>query len=561
MSFLKKIKTSTNKPNLIYPTFTHTCSNVIFIDMNVKDAQVFANSVNTNTYPIMYSSTATKTELLNVLQKTFTKIDRIGVVFSSTSIHVPPFLDNSPFFIKGNNKELVTLPSENVDFMVSIIKEFNVSYIDYLACNTLQYTDWVTYYEMLKKETGVVVGASNDKTGNIKYGGDWMMESTMQDIEYIYFTKSISYYKYLLDSPWVTGVFNPTTLVIDGQNMYVSNYGNNTISKITLTENGDANIVDLNWVPDTGIINPFGLAVKGQYLYVTFAGTPVITQINLENGIINNNWLSLPTFNAFGITIYGAYMYVCCTYGDLILKIDVDSASIVNDWVTGPILEPFTLIINEPYIYTSNLQGTIFQILLETGEVVNPNWATGLINPFGLAIDGPYMYVSSFDNNIGTTVSQLLLENGSMVNLDWAGGLAGPLGLAIFGQYLYVANFGNGSISRISLTPPIIWASPQPPIQFSNTPKQFFPGQEPLYSNQGPNIRNMYKRAFNITHTVENTVRKQYIGRTSDAYGRLNRIKSINVGKYAFGRLSQPVSTKSYDPTYVRSALKSVRNN
>ena len=131
--------------------------------------------------------------------------------------------------------------------------------------------------------------------------------------------------------------------------------------------------------------------------------------------------------------------------------------------------------------------------------------------------------------------------------------------LCLIEVYVYI--FGYTNIYAMSfLLPPL----PIPPIQFSytpNTPKQFFPEQEPLYSNQGPNIRNMYKRAFNITHTVENTVRKQYIGRTPDAYGRLNRIKSINVGKYAFGRLSQPVSTKSYDPTYVRSALKSVRNN
>jgi len=56
----------------------------------------------------------------------------------------------------------------------------------------------VNYYTLLTKETGVVVGASNDKTGNIKYGGDWIMESTSQDIELVYFGKSIKYYSYLL---------------------------------------------------------------------------------------------------------------------------------------------------------------------------------------------------------------------------------------------------------------------------------------------------------------------------------------------------------------------------
>ena len=46
-----------------------------------------------------------------------------------------------------------------------------------------------------------MIGASNDKTGNIKYGGDWIMESTSQDIEAVYFKQSIKYYSHLLDNP------------------------------------------------------------------------------------------------------------------------------------------------------------------------------------------------------------------------------------------------------------------------------------------------------------------------------------------------------------------------
>jgi hypothetical protein len=98
----------------------------------------------------------------------------------------------------------------------------------------------------------------------------------------------------------------------------------------------------------------------------------------------------------------------------------------------------------------------------------------------------------------------------------------------------------------------------------SFTPPQFFPGQEPIYSDQGANVRNMYKKVFNHTTTVETTIRKQYIGRSTDAYGRMNRIKSINVGKYAYVPGDKPTltsSTKSVNPSYVRSVLKQVRNN
>ena len=133
-------------------------------------------------------------------------------MFSNEEVHVKTFLDSKPFF---TNEEPYI---ENVGFIISVLREFSVKNIDYLACDTLNHPDWVNYYALLTKETGVIVGASRDKTGNIKYGGDWIMESTSENIAVIYFSKSIEYYRYLLgsasdflvavnidDSVWVTG--------------------------------------------------------------------------------------------------------------------------------------------------------------------------------------------------------------------------------------------------------------------------------------------------------------------------------------------------------------------
>ena len=175
-------------------------TNLLFIDDTVEEYQLFADSANAYTFPIIYSSTSTKHELFSLLQTTFTNsiIDRIGVVFTSNNGTIKTFLDSKPFFT--NDEPSVTPYSENVHFIISILKEFNVKNIDYLACDTLNYPIWENYYTLLTKETGVVVGASNDKTGNIKYGGDWIMESTSENIELVYFTRSIEYYSYLLDT-------------------------------------------------------------------------------------------------------------------------------------------------------------------------------------------------------------------------------------------------------------------------------------------------------------------------------------------------------------------------
>jgi alpha-tubulin suppressor-like RCC1 family protein len=86
----------------------------------------------------------------------------------------------------------------------------------------------VNYYGILTKVTGVTVGASNDRTGNIKYGGDWVMESTNQDIELIYFTQTIEYYQFLLDTGLFTlAILSNGTIYGCGANIY-GQLGNKT---------------------------------------------------------------------------------------------------------------------------------------------------------------------------------------------------------------------------------------------------------------------------------------------------------------------------------------------
>lgn len=209
MASLQKYGTTT-KSVLVHPPSASGCKNLLLIDSAVKDFQLFATSVNESTFPITYSARSSKTDLLAVLQTNFTSIERIGVVFSSnvfSETHQNAklnanmghdskrFLDGKPFFGKEASN------NENVDFLVSVIKQFGVKNIDFLGCNTLMSDTWNTYYNNLTKETGVVVGASKDQTGNVQYGGDWVMESTSQDIQLIYFTKNIEYYTYLLDNP------------------------------------------------------------------------------------------------------------------------------------------------------------------------------------------------------------------------------------------------------------------------------------------------------------------------------------------------------------------------
>ena len=175
-------------------------TNLLLIDKSVADYQDFITYANTQTFTVAYSGFSSREDLLALVSSGFRNLNRIGLIFETNDNgRVYSFLDRDLWFTE---KDLAVSEdfSPNMAFMISLVKTLGIKNIDYLACNTLQFDHWVKYYSVLTEKTGVVIGASNDKTGNIKYGGDWVMESTGIDVEKVYFTSGIEYHKYLLDS-------------------------------------------------------------------------------------------------------------------------------------------------------------------------------------------------------------------------------------------------------------------------------------------------------------------------------------------------------------------------
>ncbi len=205
--------------------------NILFINDSVIDYQIFVDSANENTLPIIYSHTDTRIELLQILEKYVSEIDRIGIVFVCFGNRSELFLESTHFFQERS------IYNANVDFIIDLVRRFSIKNIDYLACNTLQYPEWCKYFDILTNDTGVIIGASDDKTGNIKYGGDWLMESTGQEIENIYFNNTIIYYRYLLDNA------NVSMVITSNGNLYGSGYNGN--GQLGLGNNNTINITML----------------------------------------------------------------------------------------------------------------------------------------------------------------------------------------------------------------------------------------------------------------------------------------------------------------------------
>jgi len=186
---------------------TTNMTNVVLIDSIVSNKKQFYDSANANTFPIIYNYNSSTDDLISLLRQKFpaSSIQRIALVFHDKGHDfLTPFMNDKLLFKESDLEENQSSFTENVSFLISCIKEFHVVNIDFLACNTLQYSNWKSYYALLASQSSVVVGASNDETGNINYGGDWVMENTSENVRDLYFNANISNYASTLTLSTIT---------------------------------------------------------------------------------------------------------------------------------------------------------------------------------------------------------------------------------------------------------------------------------------------------------------------------------------------------------------------
>jgi hypothetical protein len=143
---------------------------------HIIEKQLFFDSCNEYTFPIIYDYSSSRNELIYVLRNKFKNgINRIAFAFHEPCFNSSSsFLNNNLFFTNNDLIDNQTTFSENINFLLNLVKEFNIEYYDFLACNTLLYDNWNKFFNILSR-SNVICGASNNKTGNIKYGNDWII--------------------------------------------------------------------------------------------------------------------------------------------------------------------------------------------------------------------------------------------------------------------------------------------------------------------------------------------------------------------------------------------------
>ena len=185
--------------------------NLLLIDDTIMDIKIFTDSINDKTKYVIYNYNNTFEEITDKISELSVDVfEIIGFVFYDNHSNEQLFLEREYF--KQSDKIL--------DFIKNLIELYKIKIIDFLACNLLKYPSWNTYFALLDKLYSVKIRASNDRTGNLIMGGDWILETSNVNIKNIYFTDKILLWKNVLDFSGSTCINILTNDIT--KNLYIS---------------------------------------------------------------------------------------------------------------------------------------------------------------------------------------------------------------------------------------------------------------------------------------------------------------------------------------------------
>ena len=212
----------------------------------------------------------------------------------------------------------ITDTSENIDVLTGyilntlntwssfkeFIKKFNIQKsLDFLGCALLQSSDWKYTLDTLESEQHLHLNirASDDNTGNLKVGADWVLETDNVNIKELYFNgESIEKWYYTL-SVWPTTSLTVPQTNIKFSELYVALLNNGSVpssySNISFTSirNTPTHPLTGNAIPSHPNQISIGTHFKGRGFYRRLSATGGSTLV--KNGKKFHTFTSSGNFN------------------------------------------------------------------------------------------------------------------------------------------------------------------------------------------------------------------------------------------------------------------------
>ena len=237
---------------------------------------------------------------------------------------------------------------------------------------------------------------------------------------------------------WSTGYdFNGGNALLIGYNNYI--YFPSVANIIQINLNGTIN--NNSWAG--GLTDAQAIVIDGQNMYVSNYQDTKIMKINFNQAPFTVSTFRSLSYCPMGLAIYNGYLYVCNYSNHSINKISLTNPSDdMDNWVQSNISSPTSISINSNYMYVCNSDIITRILLSDPTNNIEFIPASLISGPIGLAIYNGYIYVSNFNSG---KISKFNLNDPTNNNdLNWLIGLDNPDGLTIYNDNMYISNYADG---------------------------------------------------------------------------------------------------------------------
>lgn len=188
------------------------------------------------------------------------------------------------------------------------------------------------------------------------------------------------------------GLSQPSKILFDGDILYIAEYDTGEISKINIT---DANPVAETII--TGLNEPADFVIKDNVMYIAEYSGNRISKVNLSDGLFNVELFRSLT-DPFGITVDNDNFYFAnIASGGNVYKYNetTDTQTLLTSNVTAP--HNLTIVENTMYVSEYSLDGNLKKVNLIDGSTTVE--LSGLQQAAGLLVDNNTMYIAQYFTN------------------------------------------------------------------------------------------------------------------------------------------------------------------
>jgi hypothetical protein len=200
----------------------------------------------------------------------------------------------------------------------------------------------------------------------------------------------------------------------------------------------------LKWAPYSGVSfqvegRPFGVAYDGANVWVTNQGSDTVTKLRASDGA--DLGIFTTGANPFGVAFDGANIWVANQASNTVTKLRASDGANLGNFSVGN--APVNVASDGANIWVTN-QGSNTVTKLRASDGANLGNFTTEGSPFGVAFDGASIWVANRGSN---TVTKLRASDGAHLGNFSVGNQ--PAGVAFDGANVWVANQGSSTLSKL----------------------------------------------------------------------------------------------------------------